>query len=551
MAKAIEPAYNHWTPLTQADFNEIMLDFEAFCEKGSMIIDKNGQAQKFKLNEAQKVAAKFIILEAFAPVPSPVNLFIHKSRQMGITVLIAKAEQYLCTRIKNFNTQHIMPTEGDSDDLNEKKFIPLLQGTNPELLPETHTLKSRVKFLEFGGVKLDSSVTFSSAQKHGGNRGQTNQMVVEDEQAHYERVEYLERGVIATMPKIGLSIRVVVSTAYGMNHFYDLSKVAKTSNNWKYLFLPWHMLSEYEREPQGRLKELSSLTEYELRLCDIFAEQGYPIETWTRKIEWYNYTLETEAKGDMEHMYENYPSTADESFEATGAPVLPAIKLRKLKEANAAFEYVELTQEGGKVEIKPTNLSTIKRWEKPVQGRKYLFAIDPADGGADGDWTSGVLVDMTTMKCVLSIREHIDQNDMADLVNVVGRIYNNATVVVERNTGQSLIDWLVNINHYPLMYIDPFHTTKARVQYGIYMTRPVKNDAITRAKFFFNNEIYTDYDNDFLDEALHFTWKKTPSGLQKAIGTDGYSDDCVMSRLILFAALDMNKWRNYNSHNKK
>lgn len=545
MPKAVEPAYSHWKGLSQQQFNELMLDFEKFCAEGSMIIDKNGLSVPMYLNEAQRVVAQYIIAEVYAEIPSPTNLFIHKCRQMGISVVIAKVEQFLCTRIKNLNTQHIMPIEEDADDLCEKKFVPQLQGTHPQLLPVTHVTKRRVKFTDFGGIRLGSSVTFSSAQKQSGNRGQTNQVVIEDEHAHYERVEYLERGVLATMPKVGRALRVVVSTAYGLNHFYDLSKVAKTSKHWKYLFLPWHMLSEYEMEPTGRLKDLTALTDYEVKLCDIFEAEGYPVETWARKMQWWQYVFETEAKLDMDFMFENYPSTAEESFAATGAPVLPAEKLREFRDVEKPYKYVEITQDAlGRSRIVETNLSTIKQFEKPIPGRKYMLAIDPAEGGTDGDASAAVVIDLTTMENVCCIKERIDQNEFAELLNHLGRYYNNAQIVIERNTGQTLIDWLVMLK-YPNIYVDALHTTKSRVVYGIYMTRPVKNDAIIRMKFLMNADIYKDYDPDFIEEGMHFTWKKTPSGLQKAVGTEGHGDDCVMARLVGVAALNMNKWRDY------
>lgn len=550
MSKGVESVYTHWKPLTQQQFNELMLEFEDYCLKGSMITDKNGQPVPFQLNEAQKVVSQFIIQEVFTEIPRPINLFIHKCRQMGISVVIAKLEAFLCSRKKNLNTQHIMPIEDDADDLCDKKFVPLLEGTHPMLLPDTYVTKRRVKFLGYDGVPLNSSVTFSSAQKQSGNRGQTNQVVVEDEQAHYERVEYLERGVLATMPKVGLAVRVVVSTAFGMNHFYDLSKVAQNSIHWKYLFLPWHMISEYEMEPKGRLADLSSLTDYEVKLCSIFEAAGYPIESWARKMVWYQYVFETEAKLDWDHMFENYPSTPEESFAATGAPVLPAEKLREFKEKGKPFKYIELVQDvQGKTQFVETVLSTIKQFEKPVQGRKYMLSVDPADGGADGDASAAVVIDLTTMEDVCCIKERIDQNEFAELLNHLGRYYNIAEIVVERNTGQTVIDWLVMLR-YPRIYIDGLHTTKSRVVYGVYMTRPVKNDAIIRAKFLLNAGIYKDYDPDFLEEGLHFAWKKTPSGLQKAIGTEGHGDDCVMARLTGFAALNMNKWKEYNNYGK-
>lgn len=530
-----------------------MLDFERFCEEGSMIIDKNGAPVPFKLNEAQKAVADKILTKVFAEIPSPTNLFIHKCRQMGISVVIAKVEQFICSRKKNINAQHLMPTEPDADDLCEKKFIPLLQGTHPTLLPTIHPIKRRIKFVGYDEVKLNSSVTFSSAQQQAPGHGQTNQVVVEDEHALYEKVQRLERGMLATMPKIGLALRVVVSTAKGLNHFSDLSKVAQSSDNWDYLFLPWHMLAEYEMEPTGRLKALESLTDYEVKLCDIFEQYGYPIETWARKMQWWNYVFETEAKQDWDHMYENYPSTPEESFAASGTPVLPAARLHQFRDERDQhpFIYIETVQDQyGKVSFIATALSTIKRFAVPVPGRKYLIGVDPAEGGADGDASAVVVIDLTTMENVCCIKERIDQNELAELLNNLGRYYNNAQIVVERNTGQTCIDWLVMLR-YPNLFIDPFHTTRARVVYGVYMTRPVKNEAITRAKFLMNKLVYKDYDLDFIDEGLHFAWKKTPSGLQKAIGTEGYGDDCVMARLIAMSALNMNKWRDYGKEQQR
>lgn len=549
MAKGIESVYTHWKPLTQAEFNERMLDFEKYCAEGSMVINKNGLPVPFILNEAQRIVAEDLIKIIFAEIPAPASVLYHKSRQMGISVLIAKLEQYVGTRKKNLGIQHVMPTEDDADDLFEKKFIPILQGVHPDLAPNVHKTERRLKFLDFSGISLNSYVNYSSSQKQSAGRGGTNQWVNEDEHAFYERVGNLERGLLATMPKAGLSLRVILSTANGMNHFRDQAKVAQESPYWHYRFLPWHMLAEYEMEPQGRLKELTMLTPYELKLCDIFEEYGYPIETWTRKMQWYEHVFQTEAKLDVDYMYENYPSVAEESFMATGAPVLPANKLVELRDAEVKFDYVELMQnQFGKVELKTTNLSTIKQFKQPIAGHKYSFWADPADGGDNGDDSAAVLVDLTTMEDVLSVKEKIDQNDFAELLAHIGLIYNTATIVVERNTGQSCIDWLVNIMRYPRVHVDPFATTKTRVVYGVYMTRPVKNEAITRAKFLLNNDIYKDYDPDFIEQGLHFVWKKSPSGMAKAIGSDGFHDDCVMARLIGISTLNMTQWKAYQQN---
>lgn len=550
MAREIEPLYDHWKTFTQSHFNEVILDFEKFCEEGSIVIDKNGYAVPMKLNEAQRAVADILIPELFAPVPSPVNIFIHKSRQMGITTVLMKIEQYCCTRLRNVNTQHIMPTEPDAEEISEKKFIPALQGVHPELAAVVYPVKRKFRFREYGGVPLNSSVTFTSAQAKGANKGQTNHVAILDEYATYERVTHLERGILATLPKTGRVLTCYVSTANGMNHFSDLSKVAQEpDNHWKYLFLPWHMLAEYEMEPKGRLKELTGLTPYEIKLCDLFEQAGYPVDRWAWKMQWYEYVLQTEAKMDTDYMYENYPSTAEESFAATGTPVLPSQKLMELRDAGRKFTYVELMQgSNGRINIMPTTLSTIKQFAVPVPGHKYLISADPADGGEGGDESAFVIIDLNTMEAVCCMKERLDQNDLAEVLAPFGYYYNKADIVVERNTGQSCIDWLVKMLKYPRMVIDALHTTKSRVEYGTYMTRPVKNEAILRLKFLLNLNIYKDFDPDWIDQALHFTWTKTPTGMAKAAGTDGYHDDTVMARLIAVSALDMRRFKGYKEY---
>ena len=128
-ANRIDPVYEHWKPLTDEEFGKCMTDFEEFC-KHSIILDKNGSPVTFNLNNAQRVVAKEI-LKALDPimkkVPCPsIKVLIHKSRQMGITTLFLKLEQFFMTKTKNLNALHVMPTEEECDELKDRKLIPLL-----------------------------------------------------------------------------------------------------------------------------------------------------------------------------------------------------------------------------------------------------------------------------------------------------------------------------------------------------------------------------------------------------------------------------------------
>lgn len=236
---------------------------------------------------------------------------------------------------------------------------------------------------------------------------------------------------------------------------------------------------------------------------------------------------------------------------ASGQPALPAQKLKEYQEQNMKLEFIEQTEDiHGRIEFKPAVLSSIRLLKRPVMGHKYVFSADPADGGSDGDDSAGVMIDLTTMEGVLYVKDKLDQNDFAELAAHLGKWYNTATIVVERNTGQSMIDWLVKIMRYPRVYIDPQHTTKTRVEYGVYMTTGMKKEAIYRLKYFLNKGIYKDYDPYFLDDALYFVWKKTPTGMAKAAASEGHHDDTVMARLIAVLTIDMKKYKDYNASPK-
>lgn len=559
--KPIEALYNHWEDLTPDLYTELLVDFESYCSKGCIIINKNGSAVPFKLNEAQKKIAELLLPLIFKEIPEPVTVVIHKARQEGVSVLFAALEKYISTKRRNLSTVHLLPTDDLASKFYEQKMLPLLEGTHPQLLPKTTVITKPVPYIrvrELHGTALNSFIKIGGSRSKASGRSGTNQIVIFDEYAYYEQVQQLEKGVLATQPKTGLALTVYVSTANGVNHFYDVVKLARQDNtHMKYLFLPWHMLKEYEMEPKGRLADLTSLHEYELKLLRIFEDCGYPIETWARKLQFYEYTLENEAKNDWDFMFSEYPSTPEESFEASGKPVLPASVLMNWRDDMPEFKHIEAFSSGHSVEFDIVERSSIKMYEEPIQGKRYMIGVDPSNGEEAGDSSAGVVLDVQNMQEVCTFVEKIDQTELADLVVNLAKYYNGAIIVPERNMGRTLIDWIRLQLNYHRLYVDPVSTTRNRTQYGVHMTRPMKNEAIERMRFFMNNAIWYSPDQGFIDDALHFSWKETPGGFQKAVaqGTDEnnqpYHDDTVMARLTLTLALDMRRWKEYGERNAK
>jgi len=561
--KVIKPLYTHWKKMPPETLRAVLLDFKRWCAEGKLIINKQGHAVPFVLNEAQEKVAELILSKAFAPIPEPVILVIHKSRQMGISVVLAALEQYIVDRKQNLNITHLFPDEQLASQFFNEKWQPLAEGTHPQLLPDMYPTITPVPYIKVGdflGHNMNCNIKIGGAGSPAAGRSGTQHVVILDEYAFYPNVNSLERGVLATQPKTGMVMTIYVSTANGMNWFYDTVKQAeKSTSRMEHLFLPWHLLKEYEMDikPGSRFYDLDLYkpTEYDMKLMDIFEQAGYPVESWTRKLEWYDHVLEVEAKGDQDFMFQEYPSEPQESFEVTGRPALPAkvINYWLTKNQEEKFTFVDQYSQidprtkRPKIVIQPTNKSAVRMWQPPMPGHRYILGCDPSEGDYAGDRSAWVILDMNTMEEVCFSADYLEAEELADTLVNYARYYNNAQIVVERNMGQAVIEFLLASNYHRI-YIDP--ETRG-VKYGVRTTQATKNEALRRLRFLLNNGLYKPHDMLFLEEAQHFSWRQLPGGSWRveATGTDEngqpYHDDTIAARWVLCLALDMRRFKGY------
>lgn len=880
MAKArasnrITSPYEHWEDLSDARFFAAMEDFRTFCAE-SLVNDKNGIPRPFILNEAQELFAS-TVLKAMQPIidklPTPsIRVLVHKSRQMGITTVCLKLEQFVLSKATNFNALHVMPTEGESDEMIDRKLLPLMQGTHPDIMADMSASGNKVDFHEFEGVLLDNRLTFMSSLTKGAGHGRltfndeyvitynkgeitwgevevgdilfdrngdrttvtekfhhynkqrfrvylkdgryldagdehlwlvanqklethkkeqtaftaetqwllangadkysipnpgqielqeqellidpysmgvflgdgyilkdgtvcvktkykphadligdsnwdgkeerwnkssikyrdafmkyglngkvasdkyiprvyllnsvenrkkllaglldtdgcarsktrfntiseqlakdvqwlvrslggysqislqtkvrrneqpyytvsvavdfnpftrpekaarynpvkvpkwtridrieplheyadatcvtvdapshtyiagrdfvvthnTVHMLVEDEHAKYQDPFSLEAGILPAMS--GNTIRIVLFTAKGMNHSYDLSKVAQDPESaWIYLFLPWYILAEYEKEPTGKYKDLTSLSDYDLFLASEFEKAGIPVEQWARKMQWYDYTFINEAKRDQMYMYENYPTVAQESFQASGAPIFDSRLLYEWMET--PYNTIDVFYNEGQTEFRYVEGGAIKELKAPIKGHQYMIGIDPADGEVDGDDSALAVIDYTNPKLevVASYNGTISQNDLAEMTYDLAMRYNQALLVPERNMGQLMIKWLTEIKGYMNIWTDAAKVSDYN-NLGVRTTVPSKNEMVARLKFLMNNGYFVDFDPTFCEQGLYFTFQKTQGGQFRAAGDAGHHDDTILARMLCTMALDMSNYKAYAESIKK
>lgn len=566
-AHFIESLYpNNWKELSKKEWADVMLDFSKFVSH-HIIINKQGEAVQMKMNEAQEKVAELILRYVFPPKgqnPRPIKLVIHKSRQMGISTILTLIEKYIASRKTKINLLHILPDETLAKNYWIEKGEPLWQGSDPQILPKAKARNTPTPYIqvkEYADTDMQVNIRYTGSNSKAAMRSSTNHIVILDEYAFFENVKRLEKGVLASQPKTGMAITVYVSTAEGMNFFYDVVKQAQEPNSGiEHLFLPWHMLKEYERpvSKESRLYNLDKYepTDYDMKLFAIFEKAGYPEDSWLRKIEWYDYVLATEAKGDTDYQFSEYPSTQEESFSASGRPVLPLKVINFWMKQNhpyTAISPVAKTDKRSlqlKVQFEPDPNSPIRRYIEPRPGHKYMIAVDCAEGYA-GDMSAGVIIDIKDMEEVCSFVVDYEQNDLAEVVVDLAKYYNNARIVPEKNMAGLFVESVQLLGYWNL-YVDPeYKGPQTNKMFGIRTTVASKNEAINRLKFLMNNGIYKAHDKVFMEQAIHYSWRQLPSGGSKAeaVGQDDdgnpWHDDAIACRLTLVLALDFRQYKDY------
>lgn len=558
-----EPLYadTEWSgdELSSEQIAAILADFEKFVSY-HYIPDKNKRMVRMKLNDVQRDFASRVLKEVFSKKPHPSVFVVLKSRRVGITFVITCLLQYICMRKRNLYVNHLFPNTDTAEAILNTSVKELFTGLHPQLLPlttYTTTGGGSVTIKNFGGHNINSTINYGSFETT--RRGTGNQILVLDEWAFATHPDDVERTFINTVPKTGFSLIIYVSTANGINHFYDLWQQANKSDSKMIpLFYPWHDVAWNTMEPTGHLAELNSLTTDEARLVNIFKECNYPKNTWIGKLAFFDDLVKSSA-GDMDKVNSEWPATAEDAFANTGNPVLPVKQLRSMLEkakAEKSYTFIDMLPNvddfgrmTGTVSWNVAKTSAVRQYKAPEKSHRYVIGIDPSSGLEDSDYTSMTVVDERTLETVCTFYGRVEDEESAVIATNLGKYYNMATLVPERNMGQGLITCINNIG-YPRLYIDP-RSTVNNVLYGVRTDVMTKEEALRRLRFFIMKGLWKTKDEQFLDDALHFQYVQLPSGRRqaKAVGYDDnhepYHDDSVMSNCFICMYLDMRRWREY------
>ena len=357
---------------------------------------------------------------------------------------------------------------------------------------------------------------------------------------------------------------VIESTAQGVGGvFHDMYwDAAEGNSGWESVFFPWYIYSYYskpfesEEEKENFKKELGQDKRYggeeEQNLHGISCE--YDLGKEVRKFEitlenlnWRRQCIKTQCQNDLRKFHQEFPTNARESFVTTGRGVFDTENVSKLvlvsekvqrERPSEGFHIpVQSWREkgGGKYVIEAMDEGELQVWTRPVSNKDYRIGADVSEGidvGRDTDWSVGVVLDAYSMEEVALLRVKIDPDLFAWQLASLGKWYNNAKLLVERNNhGLVTLKFLSDVHLYPDIYSEKIldeRSSRSARKLGFHTTVKSKPLIIDYLRELIREDEINIRSPKILDELQTFV--NLPNGRMAA--QSGSHDDCVMALAI-------------------
>ena len=524
------------------------------------IRDKKSKLIPFSPNSAQM---KFnSIIEADKKAGKPHRYIILKARQLGMSTF-TEGYIYHDTSTNELRNSLIIAHE-EKATLNlfnmSKLFYeecplairPLKKYSNgKELVFENPTANDEEK-LENPGLR--SKITIATAGTSDTARSGTYHNVHVSEIAFCPNPKNTMTALLQCVPDEPNTFVCLESTANGIGgYFYDMwYQAVNGENDFTPIFFPWFEDENYSTEfPDEETKE-EFIKEVEAIHPDA---SGRPVHTdeWLLKeqfnltyeqLYWRKKTIANKCGGDLDMFKQEYPSTPDEAFIASGRPRFN-LKSVKEYELNCCQPKIvcDLFNNGKTITFSEHEKGCFRIWIPPEQGRQYCVGVDVAEGLVSGDYSVAIVLDDELNVCA-KWRGHIDPDLFGDELIKICTLYNEAYLAIENNNhGLTTIKSVINKDYYNLFYTKTYDKVNDTIskKLGWSTNRKTKPMAIDKLAEFIREKFFGLWDIEIIEEL--YSYVIDDKGITNA--QEGKHDDCVMSFAIALQAFLEGRGENY------
>ena len=268
----------------------------------------------------------------------------------------------------------------------------------------------------------------AAAAKKKGRSGHINRLHL-SETAFWEYGEETFNSIESSVSAENNTEICIESTANGASGFYYKMwrNAVDGTSAYKPHFFPWYEHPTYIEElDEGEVIVPQSKVEKALMAKGVAPE----------RIKWRRNKIKKKG-GNEDLVDQEYPSDPETCFLISGRCFFDKLKL--------SAQIVECSPP-----IDKDARDHLWIWKKPVKGRQYVIGADVAEGGSHGDFSAATILDRETGEHVATLYGQVIPEEWAKLVAYTGKLYNWATIAVERNNhGHAVIMALRAMFKYP------------------------------------------------------------------------------------------------------
>lgn len=408
---------------------------------------------------------------------------ILKSRQMGITTLVAAYSLWLMTFHTDKEILCLSITQETSKAIVTK--VRFANDSLPSWLKVPATEDNRLSLR----LKNGSQIRASSSSTSSGRSSALSLLIV-DEAAFIEGIEQIWLSAQPTLSTGGSVI--ILSTPNGVGNFFHKmwTESEQGLNNLNRVTLPWHLHPERDQDWRDKQTILSG-------------EKGAAQE-------------------------------CDCEFSTSGNTVIE-IPILQWYEKNQCMEPLEKRGFDKGYWI----------YKYPEAGKSYMVCADVARG--DGSDFSGCeILDIDNLEQVAEYKGKIPTKDYARILMMIGTEYNMGLLVIENvSIGWAVIQEILD-SDYPnlfyssadIQYVDAdtqmtnkINAAEKKMTPGFTTSNKTRPLIISKLESYFRNKEVTIRSKRLIEELNVFVWKSVGASL-KAEAMNGYNDDLVMSMAI-------------------
>jgi hypothetical protein len=379
-------------------------------------------------------------------------------------------------------------------------------------------------------LRIISAGASKQAAEKKGRSGTIHRLHI-TEISSFEFAESTMNAIIECVPKSNPNAEVVIeSTPRGAAglffRYYTAAK--RRANSFKPFFFAWLKHPEY----RTKLDAGEEVTPQTPRELEMVRKHGASPE----QIKWYREKIadKTQALADQE-----YPMDEETCWLMAGRLFLDAERTKLLLTQSVDPARTEIVP--GSVPD-PTVQNELKIWKEPKLRAEYVITADPSEGVVGGDPCAAVVYERRTGEHVASVHGLWRTHEFAGVLDALGHLYNDATIVVERiNHGHAVLNALLRLGihepgdtiirkPYPNVYHDP-DDEKAGWRTGN-VQRATAMEAFEAAH---RTGQWSSPDRDALAEMQQFVISKTG----KPEAAAGANDDRVVAHVIMWTVLSV------------